>query len=152
MPQSDRNDPVRVIVADDQPLILSALAGILDADPEITVVAQVTSGPEAVEAARTHRPDVAVLDVYMPDGDGLDAAEQIVQAGLETRVLMLTTYGDEDVVRRAMEIGVGGFLVKGCKAEELVQAVLSLHGGGAVLSPEVIGTVMAGYAKPRSAL
>lgn len=141
----DAEEVIRVVIADDQPLILSALAGILDAQPDISVVARASSGPEAVEQALAHRVDVAVLDVYMPGGGGLPAADTIRRTAAGTHILMLTTYGEEDMVREAMDVGVDGFLVKDCSAEQLVDAVRRIHAGGSVLSPEVTGFVMDGY-------
>lgn len=145
-------DVVRVVIADDQPLILSALAGILDAQPDIEVVARAGSGPEAVEAALAHRVDVAVLDVYMPGGGGLAAADELRQRVPGIHILMLTTFGEEDMVREAIDVGVDGFLVKDCSAEQLVDAVQRIHVGGSVLSPEVTGFVMDGYRRRTGSL
>lgn len=141
----EEQPPVRMVIADDQPLILSALASILDAEADIDVVARVNSGEEAVTAALTHNVDVAVLDVYMPGAGGLSAAAELREKLPGIHILMLTTFGEEAMVHRAMDLGVDGFLVKDCSAEELVAAVRRIHAGGSVLSPEVTGFVMAGY-------
>lgn len=137
--------PVRVVLADDQPLILSALAGILDSQSGIDVVAQVSDGPAAVAAVSRCRADVVVLDVYMDGGGGLTAASELRRAGGDVRILLLTSYGAEDVVRQAMDIGIDGFLVKDCSAADLVAAVRRVNAGGAVLSPEITRFVMDGY-------
>lgn len=150
---ADRDgSPVRLVIADDQPLILSALSRILAAEDDIDVVARVGSGEEALTAAMSHRADVAVLDVYMPGVGGLSAAAELREKLPGIHILMLTTFGEEDMVHRAMDLGVDGFLVKDCSAEELVAAVRRIHAGGSVLSPEVTGFVMAGYRSRAGAL
>lgn len=148
-PQPGR--PVRVVIADDQPLILSALAGILSSQADIDVVAQVADGAAAVSAVGRLSPDVVVLDVCMTGTSGLDAAAEMRRAGSTVRILLLTSYGEEEVVRQAMEIGIDGFLVKDCSAADLVSGVRRVHGGGSVLSPEITRYVMDGYrARPVS--
>ncbi|MGJ0182048.1 response regulator transcription factor [Corynebacterium glyciniphilum] len=139
------DDCVTVVLADDQPLILTALAGILEGQHDLQVVAQVECGPAAVAAVREHDADVAVLDVVMPWGGGLEAATEIREHSPRTRVLLLTSFGEEDIVHAAMDVGVQGFLVKGCSADDLVDAVRRIAAGGAVLSPEVTGYVVDGY-------
>ncbi|WP_312977672.1 response regulator transcription factor [Corynebacterium sp.] len=144
--------PVKVVVADDQSLILTALSGILEAQPDLDVVDQVSSGPAAVAAVESHDADVAVLDVVMAGGNGLEAAAEIREISPRTRILLLTSYGEEDVVREAMDIGAQGFLVKGCSAEDLVDAVRRIAAGGAVLSPDVTGYVLDGYRRGTSSV
>lgn len=126
---------IRVLVADDNPVIRSGLAGLLDISDRIRVVAQASTGKEAVALARQHRPHVVLLDVRMPVMDGLEAAAELVDIA---RVLMLTYAEDAQIVGRAVRAGAAGYLVHGrFTPDELVQAVQDVHEGRTALSPAV---------------
>jgi DNA-binding NarL/FixJ family response regulator len=135
---------IRVLIADDEPLITTGIRTVLESADDIEVVASARNGREAVELARRHRVDVALLDITMPVLDGLAAAAQLDGP----RVVMLTAFGDDDNVRMALQRGVSGFLLKNCTPEELIGAVRAVHAGEAYLSPavtrQVIGMVSPG--------
>ncbi|WP_410658814.1 response regulator [Amycolatopsis sp. lyj-112] len=130
---------IRVLIADDEPLITAGIRAVLESTKDIEVVACAGNGHEAVEATRRHRVDVALLDIAMPVMDGLAAAARM--AG--TRVMMLTAFGDEENVRRALDRGVAGFVLKNCEPDELIRGVRAVHAGQAFLSPAVTQLVLA---------
>lgn len=132
---------IKILLADDQPLLLSALETILGAQADLTVAATAANGAEAVEKARAHRIDVAVLDIRMPVLDGIAAATQIMELG--PKVIMLTTFDDDTLVRAAIDAGVDGFLLKDAEPEVLAGAVRAVARGESVLAPGVTGRVMA---------
>ncbi|GHB02437.1 response regulator [Streptomyces termitum] len=131
--RSGRN--VRVVVADDEPLIRMGIRMILNSDPEIEVVAEATNGREAVDAARAHAADVVLLDIQMPVLDGLSALPELRRAAPAARVLVLTTFGERENVLRALEHGSAGFLLKDTAPAELIGAVRAAAAGDAYLSP-----------------
>lgn len=127
---------VRIVVADDQELVRSGFAMILDAQPEFEVVAEVADGGGAVLAARQHRPDVVLLDIRMPGMDGIEAARRIC-AETPSRVVMLTTFDQDDYVYDALYAGASGFLLKDVRRDDLVHAVRVVAEGEALLAPAV---------------
>ncbi|MFE7590346.1 response regulator [Kitasatospora sp. NPDC057512] len=135
--------PIRVLLADDEPMIRAGLRAVLATDPGIEIVAETGDGREAVELVRRHRPDVAVLDIRMPGTDGITAAAEIRRNGLATGVLMLTTFGEDDYILRALSGGANGFLIKSGEPEELLAGVHAVAGGAAYLSPKVAARVVA---------
>ncbi|MFD0403746.1 response regulator [Kitasatospora sp. NPDC127116] len=135
--------PIRVLLADDEPMIRAGLRAVLTTDPGIEIVAETGDGREAVELVRRHRPDVAVLDIRMPGTDGITAAAEIRRNGLASGVLMLTTFGEDDYILRALSGGANGFLVKSGEPEELLAGVHAVAAGAAYLSPKVAARVVA---------
>ena len=127
---------IRVVVADDQELVRGGFAMILDAQPDMEVVAEAGDGQEALEAVRAHRPDVLLLDIRMPRMDGIEAA-RLVCAESECRVLMLTTFDLDDYVYDALRAGASGFLLKDVRRDDLVNAVRVVAGGESLLAPTV---------------
>ncbi|HET6257257.1 response regulator transcription factor [Pseudonocardia sp.] len=126
---------IKVLLADDQALVRGALAAMLGLEPDIEVVAQVGSGAEVVPAALQAAPDVALLDVQMPGGDGLDAATALRAALPTCRVVVLTTFGRPGYLARAMRAGAAGFVVKDAPPEQLADAVRRVHAGLRVVDP-----------------
>jgi DNA-binding NarL/FixJ family response regulator len=128
---------IRVALADDQALIRAGFAALIDADPGMTVVGQAATGREAVALVRRTRPDVVLMDVRMPDGDGLWATKEIVGTpGLEhCRVVVVTTFELDEYVAEAVRAGASGFLVKDTDPAELLRAVRVVAAGDALLSP-----------------
>ena len=126
---------IKLLLADDQALVRGALAAMLGLESDIEVVAQVGSGAEVVPAALQSRPDVALLDVQMPGGDGLDAAAELRKALPSCRVVVLTTFGRPGYLARAMRAGAAGFVVKDAPPEQLVDAVRRVHAGLRVVDP-----------------
>jgi two-component system response regulator DesR len=136
---------IRLLIADDQALVRGALAALLDLEPDLEVVSEVGRGDEVVEAARTTKPDVALLDVEMPGLDGIEAATALRSAVPGVRVLMVTTFGRPGYLRRAMEAGAAGFVVKDTPAAQLADAVRRVHQGLRVVDPSLAAeTLVAG--------
>lgn len=129
---------IRVALVDDEQLLRTALAALLPLDGTIEVVAQADSGAGAVTATAQHAPDVLVIDLEMPDMDGLEAVAAIRAERPEQRVLMLTRHARPGVLRRALKLGVQGFMSKGADPEDIVEVVRTLHGGGRWIAHEVL--------------
>ncbi|MET9632631.1 response regulator transcription factor [Lentzea sp. NPDC006480] len=125
---------IRVLIADDETLMRAGIRLILENDPEITVVAEASDGRQAVELTLEHSVDVALLDIRMPGGDGLKAAEQIAK---DTNVVMLTTFGEDSYVAQAMKVGATGFLLKDTPPQELINAVRKAANGEPILAPQI---------------
>ncbi|MFC4222734.1 response regulator [Lysinibacter cavernae] len=130
---------IRVVLADDQQLIRAGFRALLEAEVDIEVIGEAATGAEAVERAEAERPDVILMDIRMPDGDGLWATEQIVrnEALKNTRIIVVTTFEMDDYVARAIRGGASGFLVKDTEPVELIRAVRVVAQGDALLSPGV---------------
>jgi two-component system response regulator DesR len=122
---------IRVLLAEDQTMVRHALATLLRLEGDIDVVAEVGRGDEVVPTALKTRPDVALIDIELPGGDGLSAAAALQEQLPETRVLILTTFGRPGYLRRAMESGAAGFLLKDAPATELAVAIRRVLAGGA---------------------
>ncbi|MGY0235383.1 response regulator [Longispora urticae] len=133
---------IRVLLADDEQMVRAGVRAILSADPDIEVVAEAGDGRAAIDLALAHRPDVAVLDVRMPTLDGLAAAAEIRRALPDTQVVMLTTFGEDDYVARALTGGANGFLLKASDPRELIGGVRAVADGGAYLSPRIAHRVL----------
>ena len=130
---------IRVAIADDQQLIRGGFRSLLEAEPDIEIVGEAGSGAEAVALVTATRPDVVLMDIRMPDGDGLWATEQIVSKPdlKDTHIVIVTTFELDEYVRRAIRAGASGFLVKDTEPVELIRAVRVVAGGDALLSPGV---------------
>ncbi|NUW37368.1 response regulator transcription factor [Nonomuraea sp. SMC257] len=161
---SDRSDEkggtvserIRIVVADDQELVRGGFAMILDAQPDIDVVAEAGDGAEAVAAVREHDPDVLLLDIRMPRMDGIEAA-RVICAETRCRVLMLTTFDHDDYVYDALRAGASGFLLKDVRRDDLVKAVRVVAGGESLLAPQVTTRLISAFtsrpaARPAEAL
>jgi two-component system response regulator DesR len=134
-----------LLIADDQALVRGALAALLDLEPDLDVVAEVGRGDEVIDAAKNSQPDVALLDVEMPGLDGIEAAAALRTAVPGVRVLMVTTFGRPGYLRRAMEAGAAGFVVKDTPATQLADAVRRVHQGLRVVDPSLAAeTLVAG--------
>lgn len=140
---------VRVLIADDQPLMRSALRGCLAGEPDIDVVAEAANGQQAIDLVRDLQPDVALLDLRMPVMDGVEATRRIVgsQQASPTKVIAITTFELDDYVVSALRAGASGFLLKDATPEELVQAVRVVAAGDALLSPAVTKRLLERFAR-----
>jgi DNA-binding NarL/FixJ family response regulator len=127
------SDPVRVVIADDQPLLRAGFKSLLENSGKIEVVAEAATGREAIEQAERHRPDVVLMDIRMPELDGIEATRRLTR----TRVLILTTFGLDEYIIEALRAGAVGFVLKDTQVADLVNAVLAVANGDAVLSPAV---------------
>jgi len=127
---------IRVLIADDQALVRDGFGMILDAQPDIEVVGGAADGREAIEMTRALRPDVVLMDIRMPEVDGIEATRRLMaDGGAAPRILMLTTFDQNEYVYEAMKAGAGGFLLKDVRREELVNAVRVIAAGDALLAP-----------------
>jgi DNA-binding NarL/FixJ family response regulator len=133
---------IRVVLADDEPMIRVGVATILTTDPDIEVVAEAGDGHQAVELVRRHRPDIVLLDIRMPRLDGLSAAAELATVAPDVAVIMLTTFDEDEYVARALAIGANGFLLKAADPRELILGVRSVAEGGAFLSPRIAQRVI----------
>ncbi|MFG1697974.1 response regulator [Nonomuraea sp. NPDC049309] len=134
---------IRILLADDEAMIRAGVRAILESDPELTVVAEAGDGRQAVDLAISHHPDVALLDIRMPRLDGLAAAAEIRRAAPGTAVVMLTTFGEDDYIAKALDVGAGGFLLKSGDPRELLAGIHAVAEGAAYLSPKVARRVIA---------
>jgi DNA-binding NarL/FixJ family response regulator len=132
----------RVLIADDDDLMRAGLVELLTADPGIEIVGQASTGREAVELTRRVAPDVVLMDVRMPDLDGIGATRELAQAAPGPRVLILTTFEQDDYVFGALRAGASGFLLKRARPEELIAAVHTIAAGDSLLSPSVTRRVV----------
>ncbi len=131
------SESIKVAIVDDQALIRGALAALLDLEPDLTVVGEAGSGEDALAMVRASRPDVVLMDVELPGIDGIEATEQIVKARLGTRVLVVTTFGRPGYLRRALQAGASGFMVKDTPAKQLADAVRRIQSGLRVVDPDL---------------
>jgi DNA-binding NarL/FixJ family response regulator len=132
----------RVLIVDDDDLMRAGLVELLAVDQEIEVVGQASTGREAVEQARRLAPDVVLMDVRMPDVDGISATRELSRVAPEAKILILTTFEQDDYVFGALRAGASGFLIKRTRPEELIAAVHSIAAGDSLLSPSVTGRVI----------
>ncbi|MFJ7275617.1 response regulator [Kitasatospora sp. NPDC098663] len=142
---------IRLLLAEDQELVRTALCALLDLEDDFAVVAAVGRGDQVVDAAREHRPHVALLDIEMPGLDGLAAAAVLAQQVPDCRVVILTTFGRAGYLRRAMEAGAVGFVVKDAPAEVLADAIRRVAAGERVVDPELAAATLAAGASPLTA-
>ena len=140
--------PVTVLIADDHPVVREGLRGMLAAEPGITVVGEAGSGEEAVTMARMHRPDVVLMDLRMPGGDGVDATAGILATAPSTRVVVLTTYETDADIVRAVEAGATGYLLKDTPRPDLVSAIRAAARGETVLGPTVARRLVSHLRRP----
>jgi DNA-binding NarL/FixJ family response regulator len=142
---------IRVAVVDDQALVRGGFATMLNLQDDIEVVAEAGDGAAAIEMARTHRPDVILMDIRMPEMDGIAATEAIVgSADWPVKVLILTTFDPDEYVYKALRAGASGFVLKDIAPEDLVAAVRTVADGGALLAPSVTRRLISRFAAPPS--
>jgi len=143
---------VRVVIADDQELIRTGFRMILAADPDIEVVAEVRTGIEAVRAADELRPDVVLMDIRMPDLDGIEATRRILaQDGSQAQVVILTTFDLDEYVYDALRAGASGFLLKDVPAPQLITGIHTVSQGQALLAPAITKRLIEEFTAPKAA-
>ena len=128
---------IRLVLAEDQAMVRGALAALLGLEPDIEVIAACADGDQALAAVQALRPDLLVTDIEMPSLSGLDLAEAVRALGLPTRVVMVTTFARSGYLRRAMQAGVRGYLLKDTPAERLAEALRVVHSGGRSIDPQL---------------
>lgn len=139
---------IRVAVVDDQALVRGGFSMVLGVHEDIEVVAEAGTGIEAIEVARTHRPDVVLMDIRMPNMDGLEATSRILaEADRSVRVLILTTFDPDEYVYRALRAGASGFVLKDIPPEQLAVAVRTVADGGALLAPSITSRLIGQFTK-----
>ena len=137
---------LRVLIADDHPVFRGGLRALLATDPDLEVVAEAADGAEAIALTAREQPDVVLMDLHMPDRDGVDATREILQADPHVGVLVLTMFDDDDSVFAAMRAGARGYLLKGTNQADIVRAVHAVGTGGAVFGPAVAQRVIEFFA------
>jgi two-component system response regulator DesR len=135
--RKDGRKTIRVVLAEDQGMVLGALAALLEIEGDISVVGQARNGKDALEAVLAHKPDVFITDIEMPHMSGLDVAAELQRRRTGTRIIIVTTFARAGYLRRAMDAGVSGYLLKDMRAEELADAVRRVQMGLRVIHPEL---------------
>jgi len=135
-------NPIRVLIVDDHPVVRDGLRGMFSGEPGFEVAGEAADGGEAVALARSLQPDVILMDLHMPNVDGVSAIRQLAEQGSEARVLVLTTYDQDSYVLPAIEAGATGYLLKDAPGEELLRAVRAVAQGETILSPSVAGRLV----------
>ena len=133
---SGSSSPIRILAVDDHPLVRQGLAGLVGVQPDMTLVAEAADGREAIQQFRTHRPDVTLMDLQMPDMNGLDALITIRTEFPDAKVIVLTTYEGDVHVLRALKAGAQGYLLKNTLHADLLNTIRAVHAGRRSLSPE----------------
>ena len=134
---SDGSSPIRVLVVDDHPLVREGIAGLLAIQSDMTLVGEASTGREAIQQFRTHRPDVTLMDLQMPEMNGIDALMSIRHESPDARVIVLTTYAGDVHILRALKAGAQGYLLKSTLHKDLLQTIRAVNAGKKSLSPEV---------------
>ncbi|MFC3986583.1 response regulator [Streptosporangium jomthongense] len=137
---------IRVVLADDQPLIRAGLRMVIEGTPDVVVAGEAGMGAQAVQLTRQLRPDVVVMDIRMPGMDGIEATQAITAESPDTRVIMLTTFDDDANVHAALRAGASGFLVKDMALEDILSAVHVVAAGDALIAPSVTRRLIAEFA------
>lgn len=133
--------PIRVILAEDQGMVLGAFASLLELEEDIELVATAADGDEALRAVDANDPDVLITDIEMPGRSGLDVAAHLQQRGATTRVVIVTTFARSGYLRRALEAGVAGYVLKDAPIEQLISAIRTVAGGGRAIDPTLAAEV-----------
>lgn len=128
---------IRVVIAEDQGMVLGALAALLELEGDISVVAQAADGKAALTEIKTHKPDILLTDIEMPFMTGLELAQVVKQEKLACKVVIVTTFARSGYLRRALEAGASGYLLKDAPASDLAQAIRCVHAGGRAIDPEL---------------
>jgi DNA-binding NarL/FixJ family response regulator len=149
MVSTDR--PVRVLVADDDAFVRSALTTMLSAHDRMSVVATAGDGAQVIEAVDRHHPDIVLMDIRMPGMDGLAATERLCTRSAAPKIVILTTFDADEYVMRALRAGAAGFLLKDCAPDELFRAIETVADGNAMLSPAVTRRLLAQISDPARA-
>ena len=143
-------EQITILLADDHRVLRQGMAQALESQPDMVVVAQANNGLEAVELVEIHQPDVALVDINMPEIDGVEATRRITADSPHTRIIILTMYRQGDVVVEAIKAGASGYLLKVVELEEVLSAIRAVARGEAVMDPAIAGRVLAELRSPKS--
>jgi len=139
---------IRIVVADDHPIVRRGISALLSSLPDFTVVGEATNGAEAIKECLLAKPDVLILDLQMPGTDGLAATREIIRAAPHVAILILTMHDDDESVFAAMRAGARGYLVKGAEQDEIARAVQAVAAGEAIFGPAVAARLLSFFASP----
>jgi len=128
---------IRILTVDDHPLLRKGIAALVNAEPDLKLIAEASNGKDAIEAFRSHRPDVTLMDLQMPGVDGIEAIETIRREYPEARIIVLTTYGGDMQILHALRAGAKGYILKGNVPEELLNTIRAVHAGQKRIPPEI---------------
>ncbi len=134
---SDASKLIRILTVDDHPLLRDGIASLVNSEADMRIVAEASGGREAIERFREHRPDITLMDLRMPDMDGIEAMAKIIQQYPAARIIVLTTYSGDALIIRALKAGAQGYLLKGQLRKELLDTIRSVHAGRKRISSEV---------------
>ena len=134
---SPDTSPIRILVVDGHPVVRQGVAGLVDGQPDMSIVGQASKGREAIQQFRTHHPDLVLMDMQMPEMNGLDALMAIRDEAPDARIIVLTTYAGDAQVLRAIKAGARGYLLKSALHRELLETIRAVHAGKKTMSPEV---------------
>ncbi len=145
-------EKIRILLADDHTVLRQGMAQVLNSQPDMIVIAQAQNGLEAVELAQKHQPDIVLLDINMPELDGVMAAKRITAELPKTRIIILTMYRRDDYVFEAIKVGASGYLLKEVELDDLLEAIRTVAQGGAVIDPAIAMRVLAELRQPKKAI
>lgn len=143
------SEKIRILVADDHPIVLDGLVAILKTQPDFDVVAQATGGKELIDRYRALQPDLVILDLGMPDVDGVEALRQIRGFDPEARAIAFTAFDTDERILEAVKAGVAGYLLKGAPRDEIFNAVRVVHQGGSLLQPSIVSQLLRQFNQPQ---
>jgi len=121
---------IKIIIADDHPIMIDGIKNSLTDSTEIKIIGEAKNGLEAIELVKTKKPDLAILDIRMPELDGIDAAKILKEKSSNLKIIILSQYGERGFIRRCQKVGIDGYLIKGCSSKELISTIKNIYNGG----------------------
>jgi two-component system, NarL family, response regulator len=144
----DKANPIKLLIADDHPVVREGLAALIERRPDMTVVAEASNGHQALSAFLEHRPDVALLDLRMPDMDGADAIAAIRAQAPGARIIVLTTYDDDEDIQRSLRAGAKAYMLKDAPRDELIACIKAVHEGRTLIPPAIAAKIAEAMGAP----